>query len=124
MIPSDRPGTVWEARKLLQLGLLDKTVFIMPPNIDYLDGKFEDAWQRAQHCFKEVSLHLPSHAQKGLIFQLSAEGYLRDFAPLDEMDDFINLLDASLLKNESFESRLDNDTDDLLDYNYDSVDDY
>ena len=124
MIPSERPGTVWEAEKLKQKGLLDKTIFIMPPDIDYMDGKFSDTWNRAAEAFASILLQLPLHANRGLIFQLNEQGYLKSFAPLDEMDSFIHSLDSDLSSRESFESRGDTEIDQRDDFRSDGFDDY
>lgn len=89
LLPSDRPGTVWEGEQLRNLNLLQKTIFLMPPQMPFKDGFYSAAWERARKAFADVKLQIPVHSPRGLVFQLTADGLLAKFAALQQVDQFL-----------------------------------
>jgi len=76
IIPSDRPGTVWEVHHLRTQNLLHKTVFIMPPEARGFDWRAR--WHEARKALGDFGAALPEYDRHGLIFRLSPEGQVLD----------------------------------------------
>lgn len=83
VVPSHRDGTVWEIMELKRSNSFDKTIFTMPPDTDYGDGRYADEWGRAVEKLRSLGLELPSHLASGLLFKLSNDGQLSDHLPLE-----------------------------------------
>jgi hypothetical protein len=76
IIPSDRPGTLWEVQYLRSEGLLPKTVFIMPPEARGFDWRAR--WNDARKALGDFGAALPEYDRHGLMFRLDAEGQVLD----------------------------------------------
>lgn len=96
MLPSDRPGTVWEAEQLKKHDFLSKTSFIMPPEMWSKSRPYSHIWQRAKDAFHSIGLHIPAHTAKGLVFTLLASGELHRFSMLQEAHLFVRLHGANI----------------------------
>jgi len=82
IIPSHRTGTLWEIDTLCKLGYFKKTIFIMPPELTFHDGKYSKDWEKTVTAAQEVSVEFPSHIAEGVFFRLGENGDFEDFAPL------------------------------------------
>jgi ankyrin repeat protein len=81
MIPSGRPGTIWEIRFLKENNFLEKTIFMMPPEMPFIGRRYSFEWQEAVSRLKELGIILPPHYSKGLLFRLNSEGRIDSYAP-------------------------------------------
>ncbi|MBU2878115.1 MULTISPECIES: ankyrin repeat domain-containing protein [Aliiglaciecola] len=95
MLPSDRPGTLWEAAELKKHQLLFKTTFVMLPEIQLQSAKYSELWQRAYAAFQPIGLNIPQHMFKGLVFNLNPAGHVQHYSILQEADLFIKQFSAS-----------------------------
>ncbi len=81
VIPSHRPGTLWEMSKLKQASWLEKTVFVMPPEIRFEKEWYSTHWNRTvAEASATAGISLPSHYRRGLLFKLDHNGHLVDHA--------------------------------------------
>jgi len=76
IIPSDRPGTLWEVQHLRAKGLLSKTIFIMPPEARGFDWRAR--WHDARKALGDFGASLPEYDRHGLMFRLDPEGQVLD----------------------------------------------
>ena len=75
LIPSDRPGTLWEVRRILDLGFLSKTVMIMQPG-----QRWTSPWAAARREIAELGVELPPFFPEGMFFVAQDNGWaFRDF---------------------------------------------
>jgi len=81
IIPSHRAGTLWEIATLRNGGFLDKTIFIMPPEMEFHGGKFSDDWQKTVLAAGEAGVEFPEHISTGAFFRLNADGGFADYSP-------------------------------------------
>jgi len=81
LVPSDRPGTVWEMDTLKREGLFSKVVFVMPPRTT---GEYDTAarWEAARKAMAVHGLEAPEHQERGMLFRLDCEGKLNTAEPL------------------------------------------
>jgi hypothetical protein len=84
IVPSHRPGTVWEILTLREEQYLSKTIFIMPP--DRAEIKLEGLpysalWALAVAELRKHGVKLPEHFKNGLLFRLLTDGTLASHAP-------------------------------------------
>ena len=81
LVPSDRPGTLWEMKALRQEGLLGKVVFIMPP---LSKGEFDtqERWNSARAIMATHGLEAPEHQERGMLFAVGADGKVSNAEPL------------------------------------------
>jgi len=80
IIPSDRPGTVWEVNHLRTENLLHKTVFIMPPEARGFDWRAR--WHEARKALGDFGAALPEYDRHGLMFRLNQDGQVLYVNPL------------------------------------------
>ena len=81
IIPSHREGTLWEINNLKQRNYLQKTVFIMPPEMNFYGKPYSETWNKAVTSAAACGVALPNHFPKGLIFKLNDAGCLINHAP-------------------------------------------
>jgi hypothetical protein len=93
IIPSDRPGTLWEIEHIFQNNLIEKCVFIMPPtgatkwtkkpeeNWEYDKALIDQSrdWVDAARALEAVKIHLPRYEQSGGLFTISPDGELNKY---------------------------------------------
>jgi hypothetical protein len=81
LVPSERPGTVWEMDTLKREGLLSKVVFIMPP---LTKGEYDTRarWNTAKQAMATHGLEAPEHQDRGMLFRLDLDGKLVNVEPL------------------------------------------
>ncbi len=80
LIPSDRPGTLWEIQYLRLEGLLSKTIFIMPPEARGFDWRAQ--WQQGRRKLGDFGAALPEYQQYGLMFSMDEQGNLKNASNL------------------------------------------
>ena len=73
LIPSHRPGTLWEIESIQREGLLEKCIFIMPPQSKKVIDTAE-RWAQAKAAAEKLGIELPEYQHKGLLFTLSTAG--------------------------------------------------
>jgi len=76
IVPSNRPGTLWEVQFLRQTRALSKAVFIMPPEARMADDKtlFSKHWEETRQACAELGVQLPRHKRQGMLFNLYEDG--------------------------------------------------
>jgi hypothetical protein len=81
LIPSDRPGTLWEMDTLKREGLFSKVVFVMPPRST---GEYDTSarWEAARKAMAAHGLEAPEHQARGMLFRLDSDGRLARAEPL------------------------------------------
>ena len=81
LIPSDRPGTLWEMDTLKREGLFSKVVFVMPPRTT---GEYDTSarWEAARKAMAVHGLEAPEHQARGMLFRLDSDGRLARAEPL------------------------------------------
>ena len=81
LVPSSRPGTVWEIETLKREGLLSKVIFIMPPRTKgELDTK--ERWEAARQALASHGIEAPEHQERGLLFEVGADGKVSNVEPM------------------------------------------
>lgn len=74
IIPSHKEGTLWEIEMIMNNGLLDKTIFIIPPlnRLLYTCGSNDEHLSRrkTQEACEELGLSLPMNEQDGGIYKV------------------------------------------------------
>ena len=81
IIPSHRGGTLWEISTLRERSYFEKTIFIMPPELEFHGGKYSSDWQKTITAAQEVGVEFPHHIPAGAFFRLSGNGEFEDYAP-------------------------------------------
>ena len=81
LIPSHQPGTIWEIALIRREGLLQKSVFIMPPQSKKIihTGR---RWQEAKVALRELDLELPDYQRRGMLFAFENTGRVTNVEPL------------------------------------------
>jgi hypothetical protein len=81
LVPSTRPGTLWEIETLKREALLHKVIFIMPPRTH---GEFDTAerWELGRQAMHGHALEAPEHLERGLLFAVGADGKVSHVEPL------------------------------------------
>ena len=81
LVPSSRPGTLWEIETLKHEGLLNKVIFIMPPRTKgRLDTR--ERWEVARQALNSYGLQAPEHHEQGLLFEVGPDGRISNVEPL------------------------------------------
>jgi len=81
LIPSSRPGTLWEMDALKRNGLLRKVVFVMPPRTHGgLDTR--ERWEAARSILVGHGIEAPEHQERGLLFETDPDGKVCNVEPL------------------------------------------
>lgn len=83
VIPSHRSGTRWEIGVLRRHGYLDKTVFIMPPDMPFAEGRYADEWSRTVDTLRLDGIDMPVYDRRGRFFKLDGAGQLQYSAVFD-----------------------------------------
>ena len=81
LVPSDRPGTLWEIDTLKQEGLLGKVIFVMPP-CSTGDHDTRQRWESARQTLRDRGLETPDYDERGMLFVLEADGRVSNVEPL------------------------------------------
>ena len=79
LIPSHRPGTVWEIEHLQRGGQLSRTVFIMPPESRRFS--WMSHWSQARRAMGELGAALPEYEELGMVFTMDATKGIRGVEP-------------------------------------------
>ncbi|HXV82750.1 MAG TPA: hypothetical protein VEG60_23035 [Candidatus Binatia bacterium] len=81
LVPSSRPGTLWEIETLKREGLLKKVIFIMPPRTK---GEFDtkERWEAARQALVSHGLEAPKHQERGLLFAVGPDGKVSNVEPM------------------------------------------
>jgi hypothetical protein len=93
ILPSDRPGTLWEIEHVFQNNLIEKCVFIMPPtgatkwtkepkeNWKYDMALVDQSrdWADAARALETFKIHLPQYEQSGAFFTINRAGELNKY---------------------------------------------
>jgi hypothetical protein len=72
LLPFTSEGVKWEIDLLLSNTLLNKTIFLMPPDSRYIDPKRE--WEKATELYSNFGLKLPVYNSDGVLFMLNSSG--------------------------------------------------
>jgi hypothetical protein len=81
LVPSSRPGTLWEIEMLKRENLLHKVVFVMPPRSKgALDTR--ERWDQARSALASHGLEAPEYEPNGLLFEVDPEGKVSNVEPL------------------------------------------
>ena len=81
LVPSDRPGTLWEIDTLKQEGLLGKVIFVMPPRSTG-EHDTRQRWETARQTLRDRGLETPDYDERGMLFVLEADGRVSNVEPL------------------------------------------
>ena len=81
LVPSSRPGTLWEIETLKRENLLHKVVFVMPPRSKGgLDTR--ERWDMARQVLASLGLEAPEYEPHGLLFEVDHVGKVSNVEPL------------------------------------------
>ena len=81
LVPSSRPGTLWEIETLQREGLWSKVVFIMPPRTKGdLDSR--ERWEEARRAMAAEGLEAPEYQERGLLFEVGIDGRVTNVEPM------------------------------------------
>lgn len=83
LIPSGSAGVQWEVSELRRAGLLDKTMWIMPPADAVPSGEHE--WNSATFGLAPMRIALPRFREAGGFFFLDCEGVVRHEEPFSAL---------------------------------------
>jgi len=78
MVPSHSPGASWEVDYLHSNGLIEKTLFIMPPATPHYD--VAAMWHAAQAGPGRI-LALPDYDPEGAVLTFASDGGIRERWP-------------------------------------------
>lgn len=105
LLPSDRAGTMWEIRAIVQEGVLDRTIFLMPETppaggggivteigpkkqfgitrerVHFRDHASE--WAAARAAVRTEGLELPEYDDRGAVFTMAGDGSVLRMLPLE-----------------------------------------
>lgn len=99
LVPSDRPGTLWEILMLKEKGYFSKTVFVMPPNLAFRQSSqrfvpYAQIWNDMRVTLMKQGVVLPEHTPQGLLFQLNDFGEVVSKCTLDPDHQIARVLSA------------------------------
>ena len=81
LVPSHRPGTLWEIETLKSEGWLPRCIFIMPPRaVGELDTK--QRWEVARQALALHQLDAPEYQEHGLLFEVGPDGHVSNVEPM------------------------------------------
>ena len=81
VVPSDRPGTMWEMDTLKTANLLHKVIFIMPPRSKG-DLDTRERWELARQALIGHGLEPPPYDDRGLLFEVAPDGRICNIEPM------------------------------------------
>jgi len=122
LIPSHRDGTKWEIARLKEQDHFGKTIFAMPPEIQFGAGRYSDEWNRAAAALTSIGLALPLHYASGLLFKLGPDGEIVDHAPLQAQQFILELAGLMQQMNNNSDTGDDRDPDESDDVDDDGDD--
>jgi len=117
IIPSHRAGTLWEIGTLRNKGFFEKTIFIMPPELNFHGGLFSEDWLKTVGAARQVGVEFPAHRTSGAFFRLDSKGKFEDYAPfaseefLQEFDPGLAWVDRQMQDSSDTDSDSDADGD-------------
>lgn len=76
MVPSARPGTLWELSQLARHRRWHKTVLVMPETFYVKETLVGDQWAEAVEASRSVGVTLPVYQKRGMLFRLDQNGRL------------------------------------------------
>jgi hypothetical protein len=84
MVPSVRPGTLWELSQLADKKAWGKTLLVMPESVYSREAQVEAArlWQQVTAAARDLGVALPAYDKNGAIFRLSGDGTVLGTRPL------------------------------------------
>lgn len=82
MVPSHRPGTLWEIEAIKREGLLSKCVFMMPPRSKKGGLDTHERWESARRGMAELGLEAPEYQDTGILFVLAPNGKVAEVEPI------------------------------------------
>lgn len=115
IIPSHRAGTLWEIETLREKGYIEKTIFIMPPEIEFYKGKYSDDWRQTVLAARKIGIELPTHIATGAFFRLGQYGLFKDYAPFASEEFLVEFTPSGGGSDHSTLPSMENSSDDLLD---------
>jgi hypothetical protein len=81
LVPSSRPGTMWEMQTLKDHGLLAKVIFIMPPAARG-ESDTQARWAAARQALGSLGIESPEHQTRGLMFEVGPDLKVSNVEPL------------------------------------------
>jgi hypothetical protein len=82
VMPSHRPGTLWEIEAIKREGLLSKCVFMMPPRSKKGGLDTHERWESARRGMAELGLEAPEYEDSGMLFVLAPNGKVAEVEPI------------------------------------------
>jgi hypothetical protein len=73
-VPSSRPGSAWELEEIIRNGYFAKTIFLMPPEINYSPYSVREDWDRLVELMKGHGIAVPDYQKGGLLFSVKPQG--------------------------------------------------
>ncbi|MEA3277913.1 MAG: hypothetical protein U9Q81_22035, partial [Pseudomonadota bacterium] len=122
-IPSAQPGTLWEMNYLKESGHFGNTIFLMPPELPFLGGRYSRHWEAARTALKPRGILLPPHFKKGLLFRLDENGRSREHAPfgIEHLVPIFRDYGGGDTSNETEEAAEENETEQAFEGDADSA---
>lgn len=75
--PLDTEGTRWEMQFLKDEGLLEKSVFVMPPsNSSFNKSELGQKWNSARIAYDAIGIQIPEYSSYGQLFRIDKNGRL------------------------------------------------
>jgi hypothetical protein len=101
MLPSSRPGTLWEIEHVLESGAVERTVFIDPPNTVLTDKRLYDQakeWNAVRDAFAKRGYQMPDDSRIGrlLFFGASRTPQMQALLDIDAEDNIAKFFKAVL----------------------------
>jgi hypothetical protein len=81
LVPSSRPGTLWEMKTLKDEGLLGRVIFIMPPRARG-QADILERWESAREALGTLGIEAPEHQPDGLMFEVGPDLKVSNVEPL------------------------------------------
>jgi hypothetical protein len=84
IVPSVRPGTLWELSQIVDKKMHRKTLFVMPESVQSREAQAEarQLWHQATEATRDMGIALPPYHNYGAIFRLSDDGGVMGIRPL------------------------------------------
>lgn len=82
IVPSARPGTLWELSQLAHHRRWHKTLLVMPETFYVKEIMIEQRWAEAIEASRGVGITLPAYQKRGMLFRLDENGKLLGSRPL------------------------------------------
>jgi hypothetical protein len=82
IVPSARPGTLWELSQLAHQCRWHKTLLVMPETFHVKNILTERLWVEAIDASRSAGVALPAYQKRGMLFRLDENGRLLGSRPL------------------------------------------